>query len=511
MVRQIQEHRRSIPALKVHQWLRAWGNVNYDAKDYRRQPEPHFYMFKLPAAELLALSGIYRRSTKDRQPGSVDLGIQRRHEPLRSAEIQRYVEHGYPWSSLPDERRKDEQFSDLQKPGWLPTAIVVNILTSADRRNEAKVKENDLININNVDEDIAQVLLPSGFSVSGWTPSQVPPLEIIDGQHRLWAFEDTSMGERFELPIVGFYGLDISWQAYLFWTINIRPKRINPSLAFDLYPLLRSEDWLDRFEGHPIYRETRAQELTETLWSHSASPWFHRINMLGDPGAASVSQAAWIRSLMATYVKSYEGQGVRVGGLFGARTGEHQEVLPWSRAQQAAFLIFVWQKLRDAVRNTDDYWAAALRELANSRHATSASDPAFTGAQTLLNTDQGVRGVLHVTNDLCYSRARQLRLASWEFDQDVGTVDDTTITRALQSLEGEPVAEFLTRIAQGLAKFDWRTSSASLTESERLAKLVFRGSGGYRELRRQLLNQLTRERGSVKQAAQAVKIELGYE
>jgi hypothetical protein len=50
--------------------------------------------------------------------------------------------------------------------------------------------------------------------------------------------------------LVAFHGLDLSWQAYLFWTINIKPKRINPSLAFDLYPLLRSENWLDKAEGH---------------------------------------------------------------------------------------------------------------------------------------------------------------------------------------------------------------------------------------------------------------------
>ena len=59
------------------------------------------------------------------------------------------------------------------------------------------------------------------------------------------------------------WGLDRSWQAYLFYIINIRPKKINPSLAYDLYPLLRTEEWLTKFEGHVIYRETRAQELVD--------------------------------------------------------------------------------------------------------------------------------------------------------------------------------------------------------------------------------------------------------
>jgi hypothetical protein len=114
-----------------------------------------------------------------------------------------------------------------------------------------------------------------------WQPRILPPFEVIDGQHRLWAFNRND-DPTFELPVVAFHGLDISWQAYLFWTINIKPKRINPSLAFDLYPLLRAEDWLDKAEGHYVYRETRSQELTEALWSNEDSPWYDRINMLGE-------------------------------------------------------------------------------------------------------------------------------------------------------------------------------------------------------------------------------------
>ena len=92
--------------------------------------------------------------------------------------------------------------------------------------------------------------------------------------------------------MVAFHSLDISWQAYLFYTINIKPKKINRSLAFDLYPLLRTEDWLETAEGAAIYRETRAQEITEILWSHPASPWRAKINMLGDTGVKYVTQAA---------------------------------------------------------------------------------------------------------------------------------------------------------------------------------------------------------------------------
>ena len=133
------------------------------------------------------------------------------------------------------------------------------------------------------------VSLPYKAWSTAWEPKIIPPFEVIDGQHRLWSFHRND-DPSFELPVVAFHGLDISWQAYLFWTINIKPKRINPSLAFDLYPLLRAEDWLDRAEGHSVYRETRSQELTEALWSNEDSPWYDRINMLGEKKNKWVTQ-----------------------------------------------------------------------------------------------------------------------------------------------------------------------------------------------------------------------------
>ena len=102
------------------------------------------------------------------------------------------------------------------------------------------------------------------------------------------------------------------------------------SLAFDLYPLLRTEQWLEKFEGHAIYRETRSQEIVDKLLSHEQSPWHHRINMLGASGSKGlmVTQSAWVRSLMASFVKSWEGRRVRIGGIYGAKVGEHETVLP---------------------------------------------------------------------------------------------------------------------------------------------------------------------------------------
>ena len=227
--------------------------------------------------------------------------------------------------------------------------------------------------------------------------------------------------------------------------------------------------------------------------------------MLGEPGLRRmVRQAAWIRSLMATYVKSP--RGTSVGGLFGERPGK--EVLQWNGAQQAAFLIYVGQTTRDAVAECDYRWAEILRD--DDDGDPSLGDAAFYGAQSLLNTDQGIRGLLAITNDLCYVRSMKLGLDEWFTSESSGASDQSSVDVVLASMDELPIADFLTSLSAELTSFDWRTSSAPcLTDEERTRKSAFRGSGGYRELRRQLLDHLRRGTGDVAEAAQEVYQLLG--
>ena len=253
----------------------------------------------MSAVQLRALSGVYRRRHNEHGAD----GLQRSHDEKRSATIREFVKYGYPYSSLPNQLRDDEK-KTLRKPGWLPTAIVINILSADQERRGRRVHPDDLIKLEIIDDRQVKLGLPFGDNLKNWEPKDLEPFEVIDGQHRLWAFDeevvhDGSLPGNFELPVVAFHGLDIGWQAYLFWSINVSPKRINPSHAFDLYPLLRSQDWLETFSELRIYREARAQELTELLFRHPDSPWFNRINMLGEaaktaPTGAGVTQAGWV-------------------------------------------------------------------------------------------------------------------------------------------------------------------------------------------------------------------------
>ena len=350
------------PAIRVDQWLSSWDNFQYEPSAHQTKPRPYFFLASMPASLLRRLAYVRRRTEEG--PRLLDTGIQRAHDVARSAGISRFVDSGYPWASL--NTRDQARFPNLRKPGWLPTAIIVNRVSRDTLRSGIRPDETDLVHVEQVEGSKYELVLPEGADNDEWQPAgQVYPIEIIDGQHRLLAFEpDDPRAESFDLPVILFDDLDVSWQAYLFWTINITPVRISPSFAYDLYPLLRTQDWLEPVEGPKTYRETRAQELTEVLWSHPSSPWHGRIAMLGRE-RGKVSQAAWVRSLTVTYIRPWDNPRIMVtGGLFGGQVDptDSTRVLMWSRPQQAAFLIQLWSAIRDAIANSSADWANDLRD-----------------------------------------------------------------------------------------------------------------------------------------------------
>lgn len=237
--------------------------------------------------------------------------------------------------------------------------------------------------------------------------------------------------------------------------------------------------------------------------------------MLGEKGhkGLMVTQAAWVRSLLASFVKSWEGRGVRIGGLFGSSVGQHETVLPWSRAEQAAFLIVAGEAVKDAIGEVEEPWAEALREQETPTLFKDGDDLAFYGPNSLLNQDQGIRILLQVLNDTMYVRADELALHEWEGQQGVAETDEEQISNSAKSLrKRNKIRGYLKQLADCLATYDWRSSDApGLTEDERRLKASFRGSGGYKELRRHVLEHAAEcESEDVSGAAQQVLTTLGY-
>ena len=257
--------KKIIPALRINQWMENWNNIQMDLPDkFRSRPGKSFYIFSMSANELWRLSKVYRRDAT--RSGQVEEPyIQRALEQDRVEELKRYVKGGFPWSTL---STRQDLYPDLQMPGWLPTALIINIMQSGIKREKRELTGNFSIKIHDDDPQSPFVSLeipdyPDDYP----NDNQLPPFEIIDGQHRLYAFQSREIPDDYQLPVVAFYNLDLTWQAYLFYVINIKPKKINISHAYDLFPLLRTQEWLENQENGPkVYKEARAQEIVEELW-----------------------------------------------------------------------------------------------------------------------------------------------------------------------------------------------------------------------------------------------------
>ena len=90
----------------------------------KQDAKSQIHIFSIPAKELRSLCGIHRRSANLEVDRNEDLGIQRQHDEERSEEISRFVEYGYPWSTISQAKRSSPDYDDLRKPGWLQAATI---------------------------------------------------------------------------------------------------------------------------------------------------------------------------------------------------------------------------------------------------------------------------------------------------------------------------------------------------------------------------------------------------
>jgi DGQHR domain-containing protein len=121
---------------------------------------------------------------------------------------------------------------------------------------------------------------------------------VIDGQHRLWSFKEEFSGS-FDMEIVvsAFIELNDDKKALIFKTINGEQRKINPSLVYDLIPMLRDKNWVE-------FETWRSQEIVEILNTDSNSPWANRISMVGEPGKI-ISQSSFVTALKKLFKKGH--------------------------------------------------------------------------------------------------------------------------------------------------------------------------------------------------------------
>ena len=97
-------------------------------------------------------------------------------------------------------------------------------------------------------------------------------------------------------------------------------------------------------------------------------------------------------------------------------------------------------------------------------------------------------------------------------DQEELENDLEGIATVIRSLNKQRrITSQLAKLAEGLACYDWRSSSGpELSAEESLRKAAFRGSGGYKELRRDVLRHLSDGDNDVSVTADTITDMLGY-
>lgn len=207
-----------------------------------KQAEYTFYVTSINSKDLLKIAYTSPRN-KNRETG-----VQRDLDTKRLKEIGDY-------------------YQDTSKPGILPNSIIVSL------SEDSYFKDGKLyVPIRDHGEAF-----------------------VLDGQHRLYAFlPEYANNKTMNLLVSAFIDLDDEMKAYIFRTINMTQRKINPSLVYDLVPMLR-EDWV-------TFEDLRAKTFLDYLETNKSSPWYDGVAMLGGR-ERPITQASFITRLKTLFKK----------------------------------------------------------------------------------------------------------------------------------------------------------------------------------------------------------------
>ena len=205
-----------------------------------------FYLFSISGKKLLEIAYTSERTQHNKT------GIQRGLRPDRLREIGNFLR------------------ANGATPPLLPNAIIISL-------SEHSYFKNGRMHICNK---------PAGEAF------------VIDGQHRLWSFDEKYSGTiDLKVVVTAFINLDNAGKASIFRSINGNQRKINPSLVYDLIPMLREQE--------PVkFEDKRCQDLVLILNEESDSPWRDRISMVGG-GGRIISQSSFISALKKLLKKDH--------------------------------------------------------------------------------------------------------------------------------------------------------------------------------------------------------------
>lgn len=215
-----------------------------------------FYSCVIEAQDLLQICKFDFRKIAENGGVKEFLGIQRPLNEARVREIRKFIE---------------------TEDGSFPTSIVISV-------------EEACASISTEDGVSSLVLSPSVREDTGEIVIDYDSIAtIIDGQHRLKAFEGSK--QNWKLSVNVFVGVDEGTRAMIFSKVNLAQTKVNKSLVYDLFALDRGRS-----------PEKTCHEIVVNLNEIPSSPFFEKIKRLGSATEGvfgeTLSQATIVRGIL---------------------------------------------------------------------------------------------------------------------------------------------------------------------------------------------------------------------
>jgi DGQHR domain-containing protein len=114
---------------------------------------------------------------------------------------------------------------------------------------------------------------------------------VLDGQHRIEGFKESTFEGEFEINVSIFIDIDIADQAYIFSTINLAQTKVNRSLVYDLFSLAKKRS-----------PQKTCHNIVVALDKTKESPFYQRIKRLGVATEGrfneTLTQAQFVQALL---------------------------------------------------------------------------------------------------------------------------------------------------------------------------------------------------------------------
>ena len=287
------------------------------------QPVGTFYSCTMAAQQLLEICQFDFRQIKENNGVKEFMGIQRPLKESRVSDIRKYI---------------------ATQDACFPTSIVISIDERCASFDGVPGNQKLLLKAYTDPVD-PEIIIPfRGLA------------KIIDGQHRLKAFEGTSIN--WNLPVNIFVGIDEGTQAMIFSTVNLAQTKVNnKSIVYDLFSLDRNRS-----------PEKTSHEITVNLNALAESPFFGLIKRLGSATdgvfGETLSQATVVKGILP-YITTDPLTDRDIGRRFGvwpdrgARDFEKRIFYPFFRAKEdhkiLAIIINYFSAIRERWPNAWNY------------------------------------------------------------------------------------------------------------------------------------------------------------